>query len=112
MLYGSTNPREKLPFTIAEKEGDYGTAVVPDMMHMWRGSLWHFDKNGTTPRYEFGFWLSYTTCAYLNLSVLVLSTAAPSKGTAPGGLKSLFDVVATVTASITNNGTVTGAEVA
>jgi beta-glucosidase len=46
------------------------------------------------------------------MDVSAISTAAPSEGIAPGGSKSLFDVVATVMASITNNGIVTGAEVA
>jgi len=72
----------------------------------------HFDKSAIVPRYEFGFGLSYTTFAYSNLSISPLSTAPPTAGIAPGGLKSLYDIVATVSATITNNGTVAGAEVA
>jgi hypothetical protein len=45
-------------------------------------------------------------------SVSALSAATPSAGIAPGGLKLLYDVVATVSATITNNGTVEGKEVA
>lgn len=64
------------------------------------------------PRYEFGFGLSYTTFSYSNLSISALDAAAPSAGIAPGGLKSLYKVVAIVSATITNNGTVEGKEVA
>jgi beta-glucosidase len=115
ILYGSTSPSGKLPFTIAQKATDYGTSVAPGDDSYTEGlfiDYRHFEKAGITPRYEFGFGLSYTTFAYSNLTVSALSTAAPTEGLAPGGLKSLFDVVATVTASITNNGTVAGAEVA
>jgi len=72
----------------------------------------HFDKNAITPRYEFGFGLSYTTFAYSALAVSALSTAPGSSTPIPGGPANLYDVVATVTATITNNGTVAGAEVA
>jgi len=64
------------------------------------------------PRYEFGFGLSYTTFSYSNLFISALRAATPSAGIAPGGLKSLYDVAATVSATITNNGTVEGKEVA
>jgi beta-glucosidase len=115
VLYGSTSPSGKLPFTIAKATADYGTAVVPGDDSYPEGlfiDYRHFDKSGITPRYEFGFGLSYTTFSYSSLSISPFSTAPPSEGIAPGGLKSLYDVVATVQATITNNGTVAGAEVA
>ncbi|PMD37755.1 glycoside hydrolase family 3 protein [Hyaloscypha variabilis F] len=115
ILYGSTSPSGKLPFTIAKAASDYGTAVVPGDDSYPEGlfiDYRHFDKSAIAPRYEFGFGLSYTAFTYSNLSISPLSTATPSAGIAPGGLKSLFDIVATVSATITNNGTVAGAEVA
>jgi len=115
ILYGSTSPSGKLPYTIAKAAADYGTSVVPGDDSYPEGlfiDYRHFDKNSIVPRYEFGFGLSYTTFSYSNLSISALSAATPSAGTAPGGLKSLYDVVATVSVTITNNGTVEGKEVA
>jgi beta-glucosidase len=115
ILYGSTSPSGKLPYTIAKTPGDYGTAVVSGDDNYSEGlyiDYRHFDKNSIAPRYEFGFGLSYTTFSYSALSISALSTAAGSTATVPGGVSNLYDVVATVTASVTNNGTVAGAEVA
>ena len=115
VLYGSTSPSGKLPYTIAQSASDYGTSVIngddsyPEGLFI---DYRRFDKNNITPRYEFGFGLSYTTFAYSGLTISSLSTAAGSTTLAPGGPKGLYDVLATVTATITNNGTVTGAEVA
>jgi beta-glucosidase len=115
VLYGSTSPSGKLPFTIAKQRSDYGTAVK-DGNDQYPEGLFidyrHFDKNTIIPRYEFGFGLSYTTFAYSNLNISSLSTAAPSEGLAPGGLKALYDIVATVSATVANNGSVEGKEVA
>ncbi len=114
VLYGSVSPSGKLPYTIAKQASDYGTAIVngddsyPEGLFI---DYRHFDKAAIAPRYEFGFGLSYTTFAYSNLAVSALGTTN-TPGTAPGGPKNLFDILATVTATITNNGTVAGAEVA
>ncbi|KAH7310364.1 glycoside hydrolase family 3 protein [Rhexocercosporidium sp. MPI-PUGE-AT-0058] len=114
ILYGSTSPSGKLPYTIAQQASDYGTAVIngddsyPEGLFI---DYRRFDKNGITPRYEFGFGLSYTTFAYSALTISPLSTAQGSTTPAPGGPKGLYEVLATVTATITNNGTVSGAEI-
>jgi beta-glucosidase len=63
ILYGSTSPSGKLPFTIAKVATDYGTSVVPADDSYPEGlfiDYQHFDKSAITPRYEFGFGLSYT----------------------------------------------------
>ncbi|KAL5316134.1 hypothetical protein ACEPPN_017012 [Leptodophora sp. 'Broadleaf-Isolate-01'] len=115
ILYGSTSPSGKLPYTIAQKASDYGTAVVngddsyPEGLFI---DYRRFDKNNIAPRYEFGFGLSYTTFDYSALTISPLSTAQGSTAPAPGGPKGLYDVLATVTATLTNNGTVPGAEIA
>jgi hypothetical protein len=60
ILYGSTSPGGKLPYTIAKQASDYGTAVVsgnddyPEGLYI---DYRHFDKAGIAPRYEFGFGL-------------------------------------------------------
>lgn len=115
ILYGSTTPSGKLPYTIAKSSRDYGTSVQSGDDNYAEGlfiDYRHFDQANITPRFEFGFGLSYTTFSYSNLSIPVLSASPGSRATVPGGIANLYDVVATVTATITNNGTVAGAEVA
>jgi beta-glucosidase len=113
-LYGAASPSGKLPYTIAKQQSDYGTAIVngddsyPEGLYI---DYRHFDHANIEPRYEFGFGLSYTTFAYSGLQTGAI-TASSSSGSAPGGDVSLWDIVATVTATVTNNGTVAGAEVA
>jgi beta-glucosidase len=114
VLYGSTSPSGKLPYTIAKAAGDYGTTLKSGTDTFSEGlfiDYRHFDKNAIVPRYEFGFGLSYTTFSYSALTISALSTSPGSSSIIPGGVSNLFDVVATVTATIMNNGTVTGAEV-
>jgi beta-glucosidase len=77
----------------------------------------YFDQKNITPRYEFGFGLTYTTFSYSNLSINKLETVstaptAPPSPIIPGGVASLWDVIAQVTAVVTNTGNVTCAEVA
>jgi beta-glucosidase len=55
---------------------------------------------------------AYTTFSYSALTTSYTDKTAGSTAPGPGGAVGLFDTVATVTAKITNNGTVTGAEVA
>ena len=60
VLYGSTSPNGKLPYTIAKKESDYGTSVVNGDDRFTEGlfiDYRRFDKNNIEPRYEFGFGL-------------------------------------------------------
>jgi beta-glucosidase len=57
--------------------------------------------------------LAYTNFTYADLTVDSSATSGPATGpVVPGGAEDLFEEVATVTASITNSGDVTGAEVA
>jgi len=116
VLYGSTSPNGKLPYTIAKAATDYGTMTTLTPVDNFAEGLFidyrHFDQANITPRFEFGFGLSYTTFTYSSLQIsqsgLTNGTSVPT----PGGLTSLYDIVATVTATITNSGTVTGAEIA
>jgi len=115
ILYGSTSPSGKLPYTIAKQQSDYGTALASGDDSYSEGlfiDYRHFDHASITPRYEFGFGLSYTTFAFSGLTLSSISTSTGSTASSPGGEAGLWDVVATVSATITNNGTVTGAEVA
>ena len=117
VLYGSTSPSGKLPYTIAKQFSDYGAGwtsalddnFVEDLFIDYR----HFDKNGIAPRYEFGYGLSYTTFNYTGLVVSIAATAGASNGqVVPGGPEELFESVGTISVIVENTGEVAGAEVA
>jgi beta-glucosidase len=57
--------------------------------------------------------VAYTTFVYSSLSISSTASSGPATGTVvPGGISSLFDIVATVTLTVSNSGTVDAAEVA
>lgn len=57
--------------------------------------------------------IAYTNFTYSAITVSSTATSGPATGeTVPGGRADLFETVATVSATITNTGGVTGAEVA
>ncbi|KEZ45775.1 putative beta-glucosidase L [Scedosporium apiospermum] len=116
VLFGDTNPNGKLPYTIGKRAEDWGAAVVNGDDNFREGlyiDYRHFDKQSIEPRYEFGFGLSYTTFEYSDISVSSTATPGPATGTLkPGGPEDLYEIVATITATITNSGEVDGAEVA
>ncbi|KAH6661054.1 beta-glucosidase 1 [Truncatella angustata] len=115
ILYGSTSPSGKLPYTIAKTTTDYGTSVLSGDDSFKEGlyiDYKHFDQAGITPRYEFGFGLSYTNFTYSNIAISGTPTSGPATGTVTsGGRSDLFQTVATVTATVKNSGAVTGSEV-
>lgn len=128
VLYGDENFSGKLIHTIAKKESDYGallnTTISFDAFpqdNFTEGvyiDYRAFDRDGIEPRFEFGFGLSYTTFEYGDLAIAPLEIA--NKGEYPdpeiaiiqGGHPELWDVLYNITATITNTGSVNGAEVA
>ncbi|KAF3025618.1 hypothetical protein E8E14_012815 [Neopestalotiopsis sp. 37M] len=123
VLFGTVNPSGKLVHTIAKNESDYdqGTLVQETnlLLNYTEGNYIdykYFDQQNITPRYEFGYGLSYTTFEY-DSTLTVESTSNLTSGYATGALavggrEDLWDVVATVEATISNTGSVAGAEVA
>ncbi|KAL1840487.1 hypothetical protein VTJ49DRAFT_439 [Mycothermus thermophilus] len=132
ILYGRANPSGKLPYTVARNESDY-PVLGPDVAAP--GSKFerfpqsdfsegvfvdyrHFDAKNITPRYPFGFGLSYTSFEYGNLAVQKKTDADlsfdeyPSGPVIEGGQEDLWDVLVEVTADVANTGGVDGAEVA
>jgi beta-glucosidase len=115
ILYGLVSPSGKLPYTIAKKAEDYGTTISKTL----NDASWdlfvdyrHFDKANITPRFEFGFGLSYTNFTYSALAVAGTPTSGLATGPkGPGGPTDLWDTVATVTVNVANSGKVAGAEV-
>ncbi|KAG9217670.1 hypothetical protein CCMSSC00406_0003641 [Pleurotus cornucopiae] len=80
ILYGAWNPSGRLPYTIAKRPEDYSAQLVLGgggaeniiPIPYTEGleiDYRHFDAKNITPRFEFGFGLSYTTFEYSNLKV-------------------------------------------
>ncbi|KAM3415087.1 hypothetical protein BST61_g10220 [Cercospora zeina] len=142
LLYGDTSPSGRLPYTVAQKVSDYGDMAGP-CIDQSRDPQCDFEEGvnidyrsflarSTTPRFEFGYGLTYSSFDYSGLSIINMnaSATADSPSTAPvyangttdhnadrndmgvGGLNTLFENVGTISATIKNTGTVTAAEVA
>ncbi|KAF8881940.1 glycoside hydrolase family 3 protein [Gymnopilus junonius] len=100
VIYGAVNPSGRLPFSIADSESAYGTSIVylslgfPDINYAEKLLLdyRYMDANNITPRYEFGFGLSYTTFTYSSFFMSLTSSGY------------------TVTFLVTNSGSVAGTE--
>ena len=129
VLYGDVNPSGKLPYTVAKNEGDFGHMLnsslgggvdVPYPQDNFTEGLYidyrYFDQQNITPRYEFGFGLSYTTFSFSDISTEIDNGLAefpdPATPVVQGGHPELWDVVAYAEATVTNTGEVAGAEVA
>jgi beta-glucosidase len=126
VLYGDVSPSGRMPFTIAKNESDYGNLLNstigsgPYPQSNFTEGLYidyrHFDKYNITPRYEFGFGLSYTTFSYADLSVKSLggNTNEYPVEQVPvpqGGPSDLWEVLYEVTVDIKNTGDVDAKEV-
>ncbi|KAJ6000535.1 Glycoside hydrolase family 3 [Penicillium waksmanii] len=117
ILFGTTSPSGKLPYTIARQRADYGAGWINAQSDPFSEGIFvdyrHFDEQGVEPRFEFGYGLSYTRFNYTGLSVSVYTTPGPAVGSVvSGGPVELFESVGTVTVQLVNCGLVEGAEVA
>jgi len=142
ILYGDVSPSGRLPYTVAKDASDYGGLLNPcqadgsrspqcDFTEGVNIDYRHFLAKNITPRYEFGFGLTYASFEYSDLEVAVNATATDQSttGDAPvytngttqnsdndsvivGGLASLFESVGSIAATITNTGSIAAAEVA
>ncbi|KHN94331.1 Glycoside hydrolase, family 3 [Metarhizium album ARSEF 1941] len=128
LLYGEAGFSGKLSYTVAKKESDYGHLLGPDepggqfakfpQSNFTEGvylDYKYFETHNITPRYEFGFGLSYTTFSLANLVIQRVnggnSGEWPEGAIIPGGQADLFDNIATVTVDVRNTGSMAGAEV-
>lgn len=131
LLWGDANFSGKLPYTLARNESDYpvyapcgrgrGNTTNPQCDYAEGVYLDYraFDARNMTPRYEFGFGLSYTSFSYSDLIVELTAVRSPceSKSSLSSSSSScngtdLWDVVATVQAKVSNSGPVAGDEIA
>ena len=80
ILFGDVNPSGRLPYTVAKRFEDYGPDAA--VMYYPNGRIpqqnfregtdvdyRYFDKNGISPRWEFGFGMSYTTFNYFDVKI-------------------------------------------
>lgn len=130
VMYGVQSPSGRLPYTVAKKPSDYGKTlgpVVPDSTTQWHPQdnftegvyidYKHFIAKNITPRFEFGYGLTYTSFNYSDLqadTVGNVDTTPLSQNTelVEGGVSQLWSIIAQVSATITNTGKVAAAEVA
>ncbi|KAI5990450.1 glycoside hydrolase superfamily [Pisolithus albus] len=87
ILYGAWNPSGRLPYTIAKNASDYPAQLVLggtttdilsiDYTEGYVRAYLRFDQN-ITPRYEFGYGLSYTTFEYSQLVVTPIDASVDS----------------------------------
>ncbi|KAK7544833.1 putative beta-glucosidase D [Phyllosticta citribraziliensis] len=121
VLYGDVNPSGKLISTLAKNESDYPVKLCYTAQCDFDEGVYidyrHFDRFNVTPRYPFGHGLSYTTFEYGDVTAkktneTALSATYPSGPIAIGGKTDLFDTVLTITTTLTNTGSRSGAEVA
>ncbi|EHL01946.1 putative beta-glucosidase M [Glarea lozoyensis 74030] len=130
ILYGDVSPSGKLPYTVAKNETDYGAILNPVIDLGENGEFYRFPQDNFTegvyidyrafdasniePRFEFGFGLTYSNFSFSGLtanSVGANLSALPTGHIVPGGKADLWDVVATVTATVTNIGKVAAQQV-
>lgn len=121
ILYGDVNPSGRLPYTIAKNESDYNVPIcLTKQCNFTEGNYIdykYFDAYNVTPRYEFGYGLSYTTFEYSDAAVSITNASAlastyPTGAIGVGGKTDLWDEVVSVSATVANTGTVDGHEVA
>lgn len=141
LLYGQASPSGRLPYTVAKKASDYGDLQKPcqdgtdspqcDFDEGMNIDYRSFLAKKTTPRFAFGYGLTYTGFDYSGLEINVNATSTEGAVSTAGvyangttnqnvnrtdvgiaGLDSLFESMGTISATIKNNGTVSGAEVA
>lgn len=126
VLFGDYHPGGKLVFTVAKNDSDYGTNITQTYNSNYTEGVFldyrHFDKYNITPRYYFGYGLSYTTFSF---STLIISKAGEGnhaeksfyrqRHTSPYNNRELlksYDPLYTVTFTIANTGNIDGSEVA
>ncbi|EPE32345.1 (Trans)glycosidase [Glarea lozoyensis ATCC 20868] len=130
ILYGDINPSGKLPYTIPEHADDCNIPIT-NLTNNTDPNGWqidfneglfidyrHFDAHNLTPLYEFGHGLSYTTFNLTTLTPTNLTDASALSPTPdatrkvePGGNPDLYTPLLCLTTTLTNTGSLAGAQV-
>ncbi|KAF2086163.1 hypothetical protein K490DRAFT_67083 [Saccharata proteae CBS 121410] len=121
VLYGDVNALGRLVHTIAMTETDYGVELRDESVIKYIEGKYldwkYFDKYNTTPRHESGYGLLHTTFCYSNkVSATIknhnaLELTYAQGANAEGGKEDLWDIVATVSTTVTDSGDIDAAEV-
>ncbi|KAJ7492261.1 glycoside hydrolase family 3 C-terminal domain-containing protein [Mycena latifolia] len=130
VLWGETSPSGKLPYTVGKKESDWPpNTIISDLVLQPQANFteqlfidykW-FDAKNITPRWEFGFGMSYTAFRFGNLSIKktfkedttsIQPTAESFVRSHAEHGSSMYDILYTASVKVTNTGSVHGAEVA
>ncbi|KAF8328932.1 beta-glucosidase [Cantharellus anzutake] len=120
ILWGDVNPSGRLPYTIAKSPSDYSADISSGYNVDYTEGLYidyrWFDQNNITPRFEFGYGLSYTSFSYSALAIVYLRGGLGDKSQGPIGLERslsswLHNDWITVTFELTNTGLVDGTEI-
>ena len=112
-------------FTLAKNDADFGTDISPTMTSTYSEGVFldyrHFDQNSITPRYYFGYGLSYTTFSFSKLDISKINNkndpialqywARRTRSYSNFGTTGLYEPVYGVTFTVTNTGKVAGSEV-
>ena len=88
VLFGRVDASGRLPYTVGKSLSDYGPggqimykpnglAPQQDFKEGLLIDYRHYDHHSITPRYEFGFGLSYTTFTFSNLALTTLIPKSP-----------------------------------
>lgn len=131
VMYGTQSPSGRLPYTVGKKPTDYGNTLwpaTPENSELWHPQAnftegvyidyKHFLAHNITPRFPFGYGLTYSNFSYSNIQIEKPAgnyTTRPAKNTSSvpeGGNPMLWETLATVSCIITNTGSVSAAEVA
>ncbi|RBR18125.1 uncharacterized protein FIESC28_06191 [Fusarium coffeatum] len=130
VMYGDQAPSGRLPYTVAKNESDYGDLLLPvtanNASNYYTSANFtegvyidyrRFDALNITPRFEFGFGLTYTTFEYAGLKLNLTaqgsnaSTLPPSTPVSEGGFESLWDILVTIQIDVKNTGDMAAFEV-
>ena len=126
ILFGDYNPGGKLVFTLAKKDTDFGTDISTTMVSEYTEGVFldyrHFEQKDITPRYYFGFGLSYTTFTFSQLDISKSNNENKQSASAQYrqtrtrsysnfGSSGLYDPVYEIKFTLTNTGKVNGSEV-
>ncbi|KAJ5605311.1 glycoside hydrolase family 3 protein [Penicillium lagena] len=116
ILFGDVSPSGRLPYTLARDPTDYGNLLAPgadgtqnpqcDFTESVEIDYRGFLARNVTPRFEFGYGLTYTNFTYSNLNDNVRASSGVGTG------QSLLQTVGSIKATIHNTGSVEASEVA